>query len=61
MLPEIERLTEVQIEKPILDEEEKIDYQIEEEIDEEIAEVKDEEITPFSLSKKEIVDLDAQE
>ena len=46
MLPEIERLTEVQIEKPMLDEEEKIDYQVEEEIDEEII--------PISLSKKEI-------
>ena len=46
MLPEIERLTEVQIEKPMLDEEEKIDYQVEEEIDEEI--------THISLSKKEI-------
>lgn len=60
MLPQIEKLTQVQIEpvSNLLTEDEDVD---ESEFEEEILNVQDEEIKPIALEKREIVDLDQLE
>lgn len=59
MLPQIEKLTQTQIEPQVnIMSEEELTQEQDIEIDEEISNVKDEEIKPITSEKREIVDLD---